>query len=584
MNTGSAGRKSFTEAQVNVGTFVPHLLILAAMGTCVIVGVLSFLAHDLGTVWAAGAGGVSLVVPFWLLRAKRFRSGNLALMVILIGTITAVTTVGQGLHDTGIVAYPVVLIYIGLTSDRAMLGLGLGLTLVAALWLVVGASLGWFMPAPVTRVPFDYFSFITLTVLVIVAAVAVDLLSSKLRKSLLQARHEIEEREKSEVQRERLSARLAQAEKIESIGRLAGGVAHDFNNMLNVIFGHAEIALEKIGPEHPIHASLEEIRKATVRSADLTRQLLAFARRQTVAPTALNLNDSVQGILAMLRRMIREEIRLNWKPDPGIWHVRMDPSQVDQVLVNLCLNARDAITGVGAICISLENSTLVEASCAEYPGSSPGDYAVLAVSDDGCGMDGETVAQLFEPFFTTKRVGKGTGLGLATVYGVVKQNGGFIDVRSQPGKGATFRIYLPRYAGPVEPRAEAPTEPLRMGHETILIVEDEEAVLKLTRMMLETQGYAVLAASSPCDAIRLASQRAGRIDLLITDVVMPEMNGRQLADKLQTLYPSLKCLYMSGYTADIIADRGVLNPGISFIQKPFSSTGLAEKIRQTLEK
>jgi two-component system cell cycle sensor histidine kinase/response regulator CckA len=386
------------------------------------------------------------------------------------------------------------------------------------------------------------------------------------------------------MQREMLSARLAQAEKMESVGRLAGGVAHDFNNMLNVIFGHTEIAMGKIGPEHPVHGALEEIRKATVRSADLTRQLLAFARRQTVAPVALNLNDSVRGILAMLRRMIREEVRLDWKPDPGLWRVRMDPSQVDQMLVNLCLNARDAIMGVGTIWITTENRTLDEASCAELPGSSPGDYAVLAVSDDGCGMDGQTLVHIFEPFFTTKRVGEGTGLGLATVYGVVKQNGGFIDVRSRPGQGATFRIYLPHYAGAVEQlRQEAPAEPLRPGHETILVVEDEEAVLKLTQEMLEEQGYAVLAASAPGGAIRLAAHHAGRIDLLITDVVMPEMNGRELADNLRTQHPSLRVLYMSGYTADIIADHSVLNQGISFIQKPFSSKGLVEKIRQTLE-
>ncbi len=452
---------------IQVNPRVPYMLILAAVGACLIVGVLSAITRDWRTVWAVGAGGISLVAPFWLLRTGRFRAGNLVLMVIVLATVTAVATVGQGLHDTAIVAYPIVLIYVGLTSGRAMLGLFAGLTFLAGLWLVVGASLGWFIPVPVSHVPFDSFSLISLAVLVVIAAVAVDQLSSSMRRSLEQARHEIDERRKSEEQRAKLSAQLAQAQKMESVGRLAGGVAHDFNNMLGVIFGHADMALQQVGPDHPVHDALEEIRKATVHSADLTRQLLAFARRQTVAPRVLDLNQAVQGMLKMLQRMIGEEICLDEKLGAGTWPVRMDPSQVDQMLVNLCVNARDAISGVGTITITTGNRTFDEAYCSEHPGASTGEFVMLTVSDDGCGMDKETISHLFEPFFTTKGVGEGTGLGLATVYGAVKQNRGFIDVHSEPGYGTTFRIYLPRHVGMAEhPGLEEPVQPLRRGRGT----------------------------------------------------------------------------------------------------------------------
>ncbi len=385
------------------------------------------------------------------------------------------------------------------------------------------------------------------------------------------------------TEREQLHAQLQQAQKMESIGRLAGGVAHDFNNMLSVILGHTELAIEKLDPADPLFAGLQAVQQAAERSAALTRQLLTFARKQTVAPKVIDLNEIVEGMLKMLRRLIGEDIDLLWRPGQSIRPVKVDPAQIDQLLANLCVNARDAIAGVGKITIETALATFDEAYCAAHLGFLPGEYTLLAVSDNGCGMDQETLNHIFEPFFTTKEQGKGTGLGLASVFGMVKQNRGFINVYSELGAGTTFRIYLPRYteksatvAGMVP---DSPTEP---GHETILLVEDEPAILQITTMMLTRLGYTVLAAATPGEAIRLAHENNGLIDLLITDVVMPEMNGRELAGNLLTHYPHLKRLFMSGYTANVIAHHGVLDGGVHFMQKPFSLHELSSKVREAL--
>ncbi|MBI5091986.1 MAG: response regulator, partial [Candidatus Hydrogenedentes bacterium] len=381
----------------------------------------------------------------------------------------------------------------------------------------------------------------------------------------------------------KLQEQLAQAQKMESVGRLAGGVAHDFNNMLSVILGHGEMALEQLDPAHSLYTDLLEIRKAAQRSADLTRQLLAFARKQTVLPKRLDLNEAVAGILKMLQRLMGEDIKLNWQAAENLWPVMVDPSQVDQILANLCVNARDAIPGVGQITIETGNETFDEDYCANNPGFVPGEYASVAVSDSGCGMDKETLVHVFEPFFTTKEMGKGTGLGLATVYGAVKQNRGFINIYSEPGQGTTFKIYLPRHRdSAAQPQEEGPKRPLMGGQETILLVEDEPAILRMTTKMLESLGYTVLTSNTPGEAIRLAREFVGEIDLLMTDVVMPEMNGRELAKSLLSLYPNLKRLFMSGYTADVIAHHGVLEDGVNFIQKPFSTTDVAAKVREAL--
>jgi PAS domain S-box-containing protein len=393
-----------------------------------------------------------------------------------------------------------------------------------------------------------------------------------------------QEEARQQKAQEKLEAQLHQAQKMESVGRLAGGVAHDFNNMLGVILGYTELAKERVEPNTPLHTDLEKIQEAAQRSADLTRQLLAFARKQTVSPKVIDLNSTIESMLKLLRRLIGEDIDLAWQPGKEVWPVKMDPTQVDQILTNLCVNARDAIVDTGKVTIETGKASFDEEYCAHHAGFVPGEYVLLAVSDNGCGMDEETQAHLFEPFFTTKEVGKGTGLGLAMVYGVVKQNNGFINVYSELGQGTTFKIYLPRHLDKTvflpKNKLDKPSE---RGHETILLVEDEPAILEMSTIMLERLGYTVLAAGTPGEAIRLAQEHPGRIDLLLTDVIMPEMNGRDLAKNLLSIYPDIRRLFMSGYTASVIAHHGVLDQGVHFIHKPFSMKDLGEKLREALE-
>ncbi len=393
---------------------------------------------------------------------------------------------------------------------------------------------------------------------------------------------DIDDRLKAAEAKQNLEVQLQQAQKMESVGSLAGGVAHDFNNKLSVIIGHAYLALDRPIPDE-VRDSLVQIRKAAEQSADLTRKLLAFARKQTIAPRVMGLNDTVSGMLSMLSRLIGEDIRIAWLPAAQLWPVKFDPSQIDQILVNLCVNARDAITDSGNIVIETENSSIDEEYCARHAEVTPGDYVRLVVSDNGCGMDKATLDRIFEPFFTTKEIGRGTGLGLATVFGIVKQNNGFIDVSSEPGAGATFGIHIPRYLGESDqaPREEAPASAPR-GLETILLVEDELPILEMAAKLLTKQGYTVLSANSPIEAIRLAKEHAGEISLVITDVIMPKMNGKDLARRLRAMRPRLKCLYMSGYTDDAIAHHGVLDEGVNFITKPFSLPDFAGKVREVL--
>jgi len=396
---------------------------------------------------------------------------------------------------------------------------------------------------------------------------------------------DIADRKQAEAAHARLEAQLQQARKMESVGLLAGGVAHDFNNMLGVILGRAELALMQLAPGQPIRADLMEIRKAAERSAALTRQLLTFARKELITPRVLDLNETVGDMLKMLRRLIGEDISLVWQPGSNLWPVNVDPSQVDQILANLCINARDAIAGAGKVFIETGNSSFDEAFCAIHLDFTPGDYVHIFVSDSGCGMETDTLAHLFEPFFTTKEVGKGTGLGLASAYGAVTQNNGFINVYSEPGHGTTFKIYLPRHADKIAPKPrEAPAQPDARGSETILVVEDERSILTLVTAMLKRQGYTVLAADDPGKAIQMARDYVGPVHLLMTDVVMPGMDGQALAKELQALYPHIRRLFMSGYTADIIAHHGVLDEEMHFIQKPFDIKALAAKVREALDK
>ena len=393
---------------------------------------------------------------------------------------------------------------------------------------------------------------------------------------------DITDRIRGEQERERLRQQILQTQKLESIGRLAGGVAHDFNNMLGVILGHTELAMEQLEESSQIHTDLREIRLAAQRSADLTRQLLAFARRQAAAPKQIDLNEIIEGMLTMLRRLIGEDIQLVWRPGAQLWPVKMDPSQIDQIVVNLCVNARDAIKGSGRITIATDN---IRQDAKILSGKSPqGDCVGLTISDSGSGMDNTLIENIFEPFFTTKEFGAGTGLGLSTVYGIIKQNHGTIRVDSTPGTGTVFHICLPRHLGETadSPEETVAEKPLGRGG-TILFVEDEPLLLEMGRRMLESMGYRVFSTSSAAEAIELTASGQAPIDLLITDVVMPEMNGRELAERIRAIRPGLRCLYMSGYTADVIADRGVIEEGLQFIEKPFSKKELAARIRDTLD-
>jgi len=394
---------------------------------------------------------------------------------------------------------------------------------------------------------------------------------------------DVTEQTRAEAEHRELEERLAQAQKLESIGRLAGGVAHDFNNMLGVIQGHAELVVLGLPDSSPLHADLSTILKVTRKSAELTRQLLAFARKEVVAPKVVDLNESTSGILSILHRLIGENVQLDWAPSPGLWPVLVDPSQFDQILTNLCLNARDAIAGAGTIRIRMANRSAVATEAVGEFQAQPGDWVEVSVSDTGCGMDPETLSRIFEPFFTTKSQGKGTGLGLATVYGAVKQNGGTIDVRSQPGKGTVFVIRLPRHRLEQAADSSAAGDDDSCRHETVLLVEDDANLLELTRAMLEYSGYRVLSAQSPDKALELALEHRDSIGLLLSDVVMPGMNGRDLKDRMRSIVPRMKHLYVSGYTSDIIATHGILDKGVNFLQKPFSVKELSRKVREVLD-
>ncbi len=380
-----------------------------------------------------------------------------------------------------------------------------------------------------------------------------------------------------------LGAQLSQAQKMESIGRLAGGVAHDFNNMLSVILGHVELAQESLDPEHVLHGDLGQIQQAAENSAQLTRQLLAFAREQVANPEVLELNETISGTLGMLRRLIHEEVELRWRPADAVWPVKVDPVQVNQVLTNLVVNSRDAIDGVGRVTIETRNVAVDESYAELHADAVPGDYVVLAVADTGSGMNAEILRQIFDPFFTTKRLGQGTGLGLATVYGIVRQNHGFITVYSEPGQGTTLNVHIPRFKGATSP-ANRPGERIdpATGSETVLVVEDQPAVLGVVRKILERLGYTVLSALTPGHAMELARENGSAIHLLITDVVMPEMNGRELAERLAAEHPDIPVLFMSGYAEDVIAERGVIEAGMHFVEKPFTAAVFAAKVRQAL--
>ncbi len=381
-----------------------------------------------------------------------------------------------------------------------------------------------------------------------------------------------------------LEDQLRQAQKMEAVGRLAGGVAHDFNNLLMVIKGHAELLLEQVGLADPQHRHLEQIQKAAERAASLTQQLLAYSRRQVIKPEVLDLNTVVADMGNMLPRLLGEDIELAIMNSPELGRVKADRGQIEQVILNLAVNARDAMPRGGKLTIETTDVELDENYTCQHAGVQPGSYVMLAITDTGCGMDAETRSHIFEPFFTTKEMGKGTGLGLATVFGIVKQSDGHIWVYSEPGHGTTFKLYLPRIEEAVEevPMNQAVSRSL-LGSETVLLVEDEEAVRELVRESLQRNGYTVLQARDGAEAVEICEKRAGPIHVMVTDVVMPGMSGRELASRLGPRHPEMKVLYVSGYTENAIVHHGVLDPGAAFLQKPFRPADLAHKVRELLD-
>jgi two-component system cell cycle sensor histidine kinase/response regulator CckA len=386
-------------------------------------------------------------------------------------------------------------------------------------------------------------------------------------------------------QRKRLEQHVQQLQKFEAIGRLAGGVAHDFNNLLGVVLGQSELLLAR-SKDEGITRGLEMIHESAKRGASLTRQLLAFGRRQVLEPKVLDLNVVLADVQKLLQRVIGEDIELDFQADAKIGSVQADPGQLEQVIVNLATNARDAMPAGGKLTIATANVDLDEAYADLRVVVRPGHYVQLIVSDTGCGMDKETQSHIFEPFFTTKEQGKGTGLGLATVYGIVKQSGGHIWVYSEQGHGTTFKVYLPRVEAAAEsPRYAERRKELPRGSETILLVEDDASLREVTYEFLQSSGYTVIAAESPEQALRLAESHNGRIDFLLTDIIMPKMNGRELATRLVKMQPAMKVLYVSGYADGIVRDgsHGPLEEGLAFLQKPFTRRGLTHKIREILD-
>jgi two-component system, cell cycle sensor histidine kinase and response regulator CckA len=418
--------------------------------------------------------------------------------------------------------------------------------------------------------------------------IAVDITSHELvfddRPAKLVLAFDVSARKEAEEALRKSEEQLRQSHKLEAIGRLAGGVAHDFNNVLTAIMGYAELTLRRMGPDNPLSRNIEEIKRAAARAGSLTQQLLAFSRKQVLQPKVLDLNHIVDEMDRMLRRLIGEDIDLVTILEPGLGQVKADPGQIEQIMMNLAVNARDAMPRGGKLTIETKNVYLDRAYAQSHLSVRPGSYVMLAVSDTGEGMDAETRERIFEPFFTTKEKGKGTGLGLSMIYGIVKQSGGNIWVYSEPGRGTTFKIYLPQVAegASAVPGLTAPEMTAR-GTETVLMVDDDDTLRELIEELLKLEGYTVLAARNGREALNLRDRHEGKIDLLITDVVMPELSGRELAERLTANCNEIKVLYMSGYTDDAVIRHGVLEEGASFLQKPFTPEALARKVRAVLD-
>jgi signal transduction histidine kinase/ActR/RegA family two-component response regulator len=406
----------------------------------------------------------------------------------------------------------------------------------------------------------------------------------ELESRVEQLQQEIAERERAEKALQESEKQLRQAQKMEAVGQLAGGVAHDFNNLLTAIKGYSEISLMRLKTDDPLRGNIEEINRASDRAAALTRQLLAFSRKQIFAPKNLDLNEAVKNMEKMLKRLIGEDIQLTTIPDSQLPLVKADPVQLEQIILNLVVNARDAMPTGGKITITTGNVRLGADYAEQFPEVIPGSYVLLSVSDTGCGMDADTQTRIFEPFYTTKEQGKGTGLGLSTVYGIVKQSGGHVSLYSEPGAGTCFRVHLPQAQCEDKADETAGRETsIHKGTETILLVEDEDLVRKMAHEVLSMSGYKVLEAPHGDEAIELCRRHDGEIHLVLTDVVMPRMNGKEVVERISPLRPDMKVLYMSGYDDKAIVHHGVLEEGVAFLPKPFSPSELAAKVREVLE-
>ena len=404
----------------------------------------------------------------------------------------------------------------------------------------------------------------------------------RLRRQRFRLETVLHERNQAEKENARLQARLHQANKMESVGRLAGGIAHDFNNLLTVINGYSGLLLSRSHPDDPVQPMVKAIHNAGERATGLTSQLLALSRKQTIKPKAMDLNAVVKDIQRVLDRLIGEDIEVHTALDADLGRTVADPDQIHQVLMNLVINARDAMPDGGTLTVETRNVEVDESAAASITDAAPGSYVLLKVTDSGVGMDRETRQNVFEPFFTTKESGKGTGLGLSTVYGIVTQSGGWLDVRSEVGKGTEFSVYLPRTDAALAANAAAPVPENRHGSETVLVVEDQDFVRRFARSVLESYGYSVLEAADANEASELASNYPGEIHLLLTDVILRGINGKKLSESLLLLRPNLRVLFMSGYPADVISRRGMLEPGLTYIQKPFTPDAMAAKVQEVL--
>ena len=408
----------------------------------------------------------------------------------------------------------------------------------------------------------------------------------RLRKELEKMKFELEDRVAQRTNElEKANKSLLQAQKMEAIGRLAGGIAHDFNNMLNVILGCAELIMLKIpadNSKNSIYSMMKQIEKAVNHSADLTRQLLGFSRMQVIRPRAIEVNSTLAGIEKMISRLIGEDISIHFILRENLWNVYLDPLQIDQLTLNLALNARDAMPKGGNLVIETANMTIDDVFCSQYPELPRGEFVMISISDNGTGIDQETLPHIFEPFYTTKIIGEGTGMGLATVYGIVKQNNGFINVYSEPGEGTTFKIYFPRWTESEEKEEILPAKSVVSKTGTILLVEDDEMVMETIKRILEVIGHKVIVFSSPNKALAFCKEEKIEIHILLTDLVMPEMSGKDLMDAIETIKPDIQTIFMSGYTADIVAHRGVLEKNVNLINKPFTKDQLADKVQEVL--